>query len=121
MLKILMSSWILLSSVAFAKSEVAFIKKAGADCASKGIVEGTFGKEVYENWSLFDIVHLEAPAAAMDTMTKKALNLGGNRIVITNVHPVYLSARTWTHGDLAPHTKVSFSAVTIQGTVYACN
>jgi hypothetical protein len=120
-LKIFISSWILLSSAAFAKGEVSFIKKAGPGCAHMGIVEGTFGKEIYDSWSRFDIVHVQAPASAMDSMANKAISLGGNRIVITEVRPLYLSAKNWTHGDLAPHTVTSLAAVTIQGAVYACN
>ena len=70
---------------------------------------------------MWEPVHFDVPSAAMDSMAKKAASLGGNRIVITEIRPIYLATKTWTHGDYAPHTTTSFATVTIQGAVYACN
>ena len=121
MFKIILSSWILLSSAAYAKSDVAFSKSAESGCASKGVAEATFGKEIYEKWSVWEPVHFEQPLPALESLIKKASSLGGNRIVITDVRPVYLSIRSTTHGSYASHTTNSFASVTIQGAVYACN
>lgn len=118
MLKVILSCGIFLSSAAFAKTVL--VKKADSGCAKKGIVESTFGKEIYDEWSVWDSVKIFAPAPVLDSLLKKAEGLGGNRVVITGMTPVYLTTRTKTHGDYASHATTSFSAVTVQGAVYAC-
>jgi hypothetical protein len=118
MLKMFISSWILVSSSAFAKSVL--VKKVDSSCLRKGIVESTFGKEIYDDWSVWDSVKVFEPAPVLESLLKKAEGLGGNRVVITGLDPVYLTTHTTTHGDYASHATTSFSAVTVRGTVYAC-
>jgi hypothetical protein len=121
MIKRLVICGILLSSKVHADAhQVSFVRHAGAACARKGMVEGTFGREIYEQWSIWEPVHL-FPSPAMDSMLGKAASLGGNRIVVTKVTPIYLKMTHWTHGDYTSHATYSYTSITIQGVVYACS
>lgn len=118
MLKLWLSSWILLSYDLHALAT--FARRAEPTCVRKGQVESTFGKEIYDDWSIWNVVHIVQPAPVMTGLLRKAEGLGANRVVITGGLPLYLETRSRTHGSYASTKTTSFSAVTVQAVAYAC-
>lgn len=104
----------------FAASDVYFVKSISGSCEKKGKVEGKFGKEIYEDWAIWNPVLVLKTPDAMDSILRKAQSLGANRVIIEGLDGEYLKTYTKTHGDYASKSHTTLETMTVRGVAYAC-